>query len=194
MNKPTIHTDITNEERDLFRTMMSDVKPLQPSTCDISESKQKSKATVKKKQHLDKAVSFQKSETHLVTALEWTRTPEPIAGEATITFQRTGLQRKLLIQFRQGKLPIHATLDLHKHTRDQAITATDHFLLHCQQHNYRFVRIIHGKGHCSSPEAPVIKNLLNHYLRSHPAVLAFHSSKPKHGGAGALYVIVKGGI
>lgn len=185
--------NITPDERALFRSEMSFVKPMHHnhSTIVLDTPARTPSITIKKPIQSQPAINQRDSYSSDKTTLALHHSQPTISGETTIQFQRTGLQRKLLIQFRQGKLPIHATLDLHKHTSEEAIAATSHFLIHCQQHSYRFVRIIHGKGLCSSPDAPIIKNLLNRYLRAHPGVLAFHSSKAKHGGTGALYVMVK---
>ena len=56
--------------------------------------------------------------------------------------------------------------------------------------NSKIILVIHGKsGKDSSP--PVIKNLVNSYLRQMPEVLAFYSAQPKDGGTGAVYVLLK---
>jgi len=53
------------------------------------------------------------------------------------------------------------------------------------------VRIIHGKGYGSREQAPVLKNSLNSWLRQHPDVLAFSSTRPEHGGTGAVHVLLR---
>ncbi len=111
-----------------------------------------------------------------------------VQGETIISFAKSGVQPKRVSQIRQGKIRIEATLDLHEHTSDEAIHATENFLKHCQNNGFRTVCIIHGKGIYSNDNKPVIKNLLNHYLRQHPLVLAFHSEKKN---AGALIVLLK---
>jgi DNA-nicking Smr family endonuclease len=122
---------------------------------------------------------------------DFTKKQPDIAGEDVIAFSRPGLQNKRFTQLRQGKSRIEATLDLHQHTSDEAIRATDNFLKQSHLNHLRSVCIIHGKGNYSADNKPIIKNLLNHYLRKHPLVLGFHSTKNKHGGAGAIYVLIK---
>jgi DNA-nicking Smr family endonuclease len=51
--------------------------------------------------------------------------------------------------------------------------------------------IVHGKGYRSRNRLPVIKTLLDRWLRECSQVLAFHSAQPKHGGSGAVYVLLK---
>lgn len=115
----------------------------------------------------------------------------PVTGTDILSFNKPGLQHKKFTQLKQGKLKIEATLDLHEHTTDQALRATDDFLQRCQYNNLRTVCIIHGKGLFSADNKPVLKNLLNQYLRDHPAVLAFHSAKHNRGGTGAIVILLK---
>jgi DNA-nicking Smr family endonuclease len=96
-----------------------------------------------------------------------------------------------MTQLKQGKMRTEATLDLHRHTIDEAIQAADDFLIRCQNRGFKTVCIIHGKGHFSADNKPVLKNVLNNYLRSHPCVLAFHSAKNNQGGTGAMIVMIK---
>ncbi len=55
---------------------------------------------------------------------------------------------------------------------------------------HRCLLIIHGKG-SHNGKAPVLKNLVRHWLPQFPQVLAFHSALTRDGGAGALYVLLK---
>ena len=100
-------------------------------------------------------------------------------------FARTGLQQKNIKKLRQGKMPIAARLDLHGMTIPEAEDALEEFLLMCQQEELRSVLIIHGKG------AGIIKNAINTWLRDYPDTLAFSSAKPKDGGLGAVYLLLR---
>lgn len=190
---------ISDEERQLFRNAVSDVKPLkqtrQPkkSKIKIKDAEIKNtETTPPPEKKTIKQVRVRPSEPFKEKiTFQFTEKQSEITGEDKITFSRSGLQHKRFTQLRQGKISIEATLDLHRHTIDEAIHATDHFLKQCHQKNLRSLCIIHGKGHYSTDNKPVIKNLLNHYLRQHPLVLAFHSTKNKHGGTGAIYVLIK---
>jgi len=118
-------------------------------------------------------------------------TIEKVASEAVLTYSQPHLHRNLYRQMKRGTLSIEATLDLHQHTADEAVHKTTHFLQTCRERNIRWVLIIHGKGSFSKKGVPVLKSLLNKWLRTKPYVLAFHSAQPKDGGAGALYVLLK---
>ena len=50
--------------------------------------------------------------------------------------------------------------------------------------------ILHGKGDRSSTPA-LLKSYVNKWLPALPQVMAFHSAQRHHGGAGAMYVLLK---
>lgn len=112
------------------------------------------------------------------------------AGE-TLYYARTGLQHRLLQRLRRGQLPDEAELDLHGMTIVAAQHEVARFLSYCGAHGMRTVRIIHGKGHGSREQSPVLKNLINDWLRQRHEVLAFCSSRPDQGGTGAVNVLLR---
>jgi DNA-nicking Smr family endonuclease len=63
--------------------------------------------------------------------------------------------------------------------------AAARFHRRCAQHGHGCVRIIHGKGHQSDSSAPVLKNLVDQWLRLRSDVLAFHSAPPAQGARSA---------
>ncbi len=117
----------------------------------------------------------------------------PVHGDCptVLDFARGGVQPNTLKKLRQGKLAIESELDLHGMTVEQARTTLLRFLEECRQFEYRCVCIVHGKGYSSPDNRPVIKPLLNRWLRDATEVLAFHSALPKHGGGGSLYVLLR---
>lgn len=96
-------------------------------------------------------------------------------------------QQQLL---KSGQIRWQARLDLHRMTIDKARTALCDFILSTYKKNLHCVLIIHGKGSAHG-EPPILKNHVNHWLKQIPQVLAFHSTPPRDGGAGALYVLLK---
>ncbi len=107
-----------------------------------------------------------------------------------LQFSRSGIQHSLLKRLRQGRLTIEHRLDLHGLTIAQAREELILFLHECETRNLRHVLIIHGKGF-RSKAAPVIKPMIDRWLRVAPPVLAFHSALPADGGSGAVYVLLK---
>lgn len=116
---------------------------------------------------------------------------EAVDGEETLQFNRGGLQHKLLQNMRRGQVTIQASLDLHGLTMEQAEIILHEFIADCCQRGKRWICLVHGKGHYSPEGKPILKNWANQWLREHPQVLAFHSARPKDGGTGALYVLLK---
>ena len=109
---------------------------------------------------------------------------------AILSFSRSGLQHKVLKKLRQGKNPIEHALDLHGLTVEQARKELLEFLGECEAAGVSHAIIVHGKGF-RSKEKPVIKPMVNRWLRAVDNVLAFHTAQPKDGGSGAVYVLLK---
>jgi DNA-nicking Smr family endonuclease len=108
----------------------------------------------------------------------------------TLSFSRSGLQHKVLKKLRQGKHPIEHALDLHGLTVIEARKALVTFLEECEVAGIRHAIIVHGKGF-RSKDKPIIKPMVNRWLRATDRVLAFHSAQPKDGGSGAIYLLLK---
>ena len=107
-----------------------------------------------------------------------------------LSFARSGLQYSVLKKLRQGKFPIEHELDLHGLTVEQARRELQAFLGECEAVGIRNAIIVHGKGF-RSKEKPVIKPMVNRWLREVDNVLAFHSAQPRDGGSGAVYVLFR---
>ena len=107
-----------------------------------------------------------------------------------LSFSRSGLQHKVLKKLRQGKHPIEHALDLHGLTVKQARNELLEFLGECEAAGVSHAIIVHGKGF-RSIDKPVIKPMVNRWLRAVDNVLAFHSAQAKDGGNGAVYVLLK---
>lgn len=93
-------------------------------------------------------------------------------------------------KLQQGEVHWQSSLDLHGCTLQQASLLVKPHLRDCRQHNDKYTLIIHGKG-LQSEQRPLLKNALATWLPSDPRILGFYSAQPKHGGTGALYVLLK---
>ena len=111
--------------------------------------------------------------------------------EDFLEFMRPGIQKSYLKQIRNGKINVEDDVDLHGYRRDDARKTLLEFLDHAQHQSFKLVRIVHGKGYHSDDSQPVLKAMVNKWLKSIPAVLAFVSAIPKDGGTGAVYVLLK---
>jgi DNA-nicking Smr family endonuclease len=116
---------------------------------------------------------------------------EPLQSGDLLQFARGGVQPHALRNMRRGRVDVGATLDLHGLTAAHAQNALRHFIERCQAQGHRYVRVVHGKGRNTRDAPPVIKSIVNHWLREQPQVLAFCSAPPQDGGVGAVYVMLK---
>jgi len=117
--------------------------------------------------------------------------PELIESGDTLSFRADGIQDGVWRRLRRGAYRVRADLDLHGLNRNAAHAAVSEFLADCQDHDVRCVRIVHGKGNRSPNTGPVIKTLLDGWLRRRKDVLAFCSARPHDGGTGAVYVLLR---
>ena len=107
-------------------------------------------------------------------------------------FVRPGLQQKLVKRLRRGQIPIAAEADLHGTRLHEARVLLEGFLRDCRTEGLRCVRVIHGKGLGSRDGRAVLKWEVDRWLRGHDGVMAFCTAQPRHGGTGAVYVLLKG--
>ncbi len=117
--------------------------------------------------------------------------PELIESSDTLSYRGPGLQDSVWRKLRRGAYRVRAELDLHGMNRGDAQLAVSMFLAECQSRDVRCVRIIHGKGNRSPNTGPVIKTLLDSWLRRRSDVIAFCSARPHDGGTGAVYVLMR---
>lgn len=107
-----------------------------------------------------------------------------------LSFCRPGLQQRTFQDLRRGRLAIDMDLDLHGLTAKLAQKELEDFFQFCHRHRYKCVLIIHGKGY-GSENQPVLKRLVDVWLREREDVLAFCSATSRDGGTGACYALLK---
>lgn len=119
--------------------------------------------------------------------------PDPDTFESgdTLIYRAPGIQDTVWKRLRRGGYMRQAELDLHGLNRDRAKLAIVAFLARCADRDHRCVRIIHGKGNGSPNSGPVLKRLLDGWLRKRRDVLAFATARPEDGGTGAVYVLLR---
>jgi DNA-nicking Smr family endonuclease len=167
------------EDEDLFRQAMRNVTPLKP------DNRVRHRPEPRKPPPRQPDTAAAEMQHHFTGAMLDETCPE------LLQFERPGgAQKSVLKKLRNGKLPIDSTLDLHGLTVEEARLQLIDFMEECRQFGYRHVIIVHGKGF-RSQEKPVIKPMVNRWLQQSDEVLAFYSARPKHGGTGAVYVLLR---
>ena len=174
---------MTEDNDDLFRQSIGNIKPLKKQTDTLTHQTSK-KAAVPRQFIADE----QKVMDDLLSD---DLLPEDLETGESLYFAQTGLQHKVLRKLKRGQYRIEDELDLHGYTRPEARKVLIAFLQHSKQQSFQCVRIIHGKGRRTYDAAPVLKAAVNKWLRQRNEVLAFSSARPEHGGTGALYVLLK---
>jgi len=106
---------------------------------------------------------------------------------------REGLDRRKAERLSRGKLPIEATLDLHGLRQAEAHRRLEAFLTDSQAAGKRCILIVTGKGQ-HKEEAGVLRSAVPRWLNEAPnraRVISFDYAQPRHGGSGALYVLLR---
>lgn len=105
-----------------------------------------------------------------------------------------GFDANVLRKLRAGEFSTQAHVDLHGLTRDEAKAALERFVQKARVAGHRCVLVVTGRGLHSKDQVPVLKAGVQQWLsrgRLTKHVLAFCTARPKDGGAGAVYVLLR---
>jgi DNA-nicking Smr family endonuclease len=173
---------ISKEDKELFRSQMKSVTPLNKPLKRASSPAKAAVVPVKKRREVEKPVDSINFLSDYI--------PEPVLSESVLSYALPSMPFMRLRSLKKGQIPWQGRLDLHGYTVEQARQALMQFIPNQVVQDKNCVLIIHGKGgHLG--EAPVLKNMLNKWLPQFNEVLAYHSALPKDGGHGAVYVLLK---
>ncbi len=129
------------------------------------------------------------------------RPPRPAEAAKPVVLERRKARR-----IARGRTEIEARLDLHGMTQDEAHTALTRFIHRCAAGGLRTVLVITGKGGEARDETGeaglpygkrergVLRRNVPRWLASaelKPLVISFSSAHIRHGGDGALYVMLR---
>lgn len=113
-----------------------------------------------------------------------------ITSESKISYGLESLSSSHQTRIQKGEVKIDAKIDLHGLDRFEAQERLQRFISHAKVHHNRYLLVIHGKGG-KHGDIPILKQHIFYFLKLCPHILALQSAHPKHGGTGALYVILK---
>lgn len=114
-----------------------------------------------------------------------------VTAEEALYWARDGVQEGQMRKLKAGQIGFEGSLDLHGLSVEKAREQLWDFLAEATRHEIRCVRVTHGKSAKLDGRRPMIKSHVNTWLRQHPQVLGFCSCLPRHGGTGAVYVMLK---
>jgi DNA-nicking Smr family endonuclease len=183
MTAPTDDRNNADEDLREFRRAVADVRPLEPrrSTPRVQRFAPKPVA------RFARAARAEVLEESLDPHVDAARSE----GGDSISFRRPMVPEDVLRRLKRGQYSVEAAIDLHGLGRHAAHDALRNFLAECVARNLRCVRVIHGKGLRSGPGGPVLKHVVDHWLRRLDNVVAFASARPVDGGTGAVYVLLR---
>jgi DNA-nicking Smr family endonuclease len=116
--------------------------------------------------------------------------PQPSRPEPPLD-RFAGIDRANAERLKRGRRPIEARLDLHGLTQAEAHHALSRFIAGSRAVGRRCVLVITGHGRFSGG---VLKQAVPRWLHEaemRPHILAISPAQPQHGGAGALYVLLR---
>jgi DNA-nicking Smr family endonuclease len=113
------------------------------------------------------------------------------ASAALDPHRPVGLDRRSWLRLKRGQLAIERTLDLHGRTQAEAHGALGSFLGAAQAAGCRSVLVVTGKG---MESGGTLRHMVPRWLNegaNRERILAFCPAQARHGGSGALYVLLR---
>jgi len=108
----------------------------------------------------------------------------------TLAWKKDGVQHEVFARLKAVKYPIEGRLDLHRLTVKEARAEVFRFFALAEAKRWRTLLIAHGRGEKSQTPAR-LKSYLAFWLGQLPQVMAYHSADQRHGGTGAVLVLLK---
>ena len=184
---------VSKAEKLLFERVLSDVKPIENvgpfsnSGQEAVKIPQRTKNTARK---------------DLSTQTKSKPSQKPLFLNNFLPGKAPGLDRSSAIKLAKGKFTIQGKLDLHGMTQRQAHAALIDFIQTSFNDRKRNLLVITGKGRPRGRDEVgvyaegkgILKSIVPKWLNEPPLqslVLAVTTSQREHGGAGALYVLLR---
>jgi DNA-nicking Smr family endonuclease len=102
-----------------------------------------------------------------------------------------GIDRRNWLRLKRGKIEIEGSVDLHGLTQEQAHGQLARFLADAQGAGLRAVLVVTGKG---GLQGGVLRHMVPRWLNEGhncQRILAIAPAQPRHGGSGALYLLLR---
>jgi DNA-nicking Smr family endonuclease len=123
------------------------------------------------------------------------RRPEPAVprphARALDPQRPVDLDRRTWLRLKRGRVELDQTLDLHGQTQERAHQQLRSFIADAHARGSRCVLVVTGKG---LETGGTLRHMVPRWLNEEPnraRVLAFSPAQPRHGGGGALYVLIR---
>jgi DNA-nicking Smr family endonuclease len=116
--------------------------------------------------------------------------PRPYA-RALDPHRPVDLDRRTWLRLKRGHVELDQTLDLHGQTQERAHQRLRAFVADAHARGSRCVLIVTGKG---LESGGILRHMVPRWLNEEPnraRVVAYSPAQPRHGGSGALYVLLR---
>ena len=184
---------VSKAERLLFEKVLSDVKPIE-NDGPLSNSGQEAVKIPRRTKNTTRK--------DLSTQTKSKPSQKPLFLNNFLPGKAPGLDRSSAIKLAKGKFTIQGRLDLHGMTQRQAHAALIDFIQTSFNDRKRNLLVITGKGRPRGRDEVgvyaegkgILKSIVPKWLNEPPLqslVLAVTTSQREHGGAGALYVLLR---
>ena len=181
---------MSDDEQRLFLDEMSDVVPLRREARVRSRGKSAGQdASLARRR--EAATRNARDDGNILTEDGLAITP--LDPWYVLDFKRPGVQNGVFRKLKQGRYEAEARLDLHRMTAAIARRELFEFIRDSVRLGIRSAIIVHGKGESRAERerSSILKGCTDHWLRQLEDVQAFHSAQPRHGGTGAVYVLLR---
>jgi DNA-nicking Smr family endonuclease len=176
--------DTTDADRAALEAALADVKPLRRGPGEPARTREPGAAAAAAARLTRRAQEAARTGDAL---FEIVTSGERVEGVAV------GVDRAWLRRLRAGDVRVEARVDLHGLNARSAHGTVRRALADAHAEGSRCVLVVHGRG-VHSPEGPVLRAFLLRWLtesRVAPIVMAFASARPRDGGEGATYVLLR---
>jgi DNA-nicking Smr family endonuclease len=117
--------------------------------------------------------------------------PAPQTDDPDEDFASPGLGPREIRKLKRGEFAVEGELDVHGRTAADACASVRRFIENSRHRGHRCVCIVHGRGLHSEGKASILKPRVRECLRASSSVLGYASAPRFHGGAGAVYVLLR---
>lgn len=178
-----------NSDDEAFREAMADVAPLKRDKRVHRDSRAPAGDARSLQARRQAAAQEREADPNPLTDTQ----VQPLDAWYVLDFKRPGVQNGVFRKLKQGRYEAQARLDLHRMTVERARREIYEFIAQAFEMGLRSVLVIHGRGdtRAQSERSSILKGGVNHWLRELDTVQAFHSALPRHGGTGAVYVLLR---
>ena len=178
-----------DDEDNIFQQEMSGVKPLAHANLVALRNADQRKKDSSLEERRRAAVTGPEVDRNTLSDEGLT----PLDSWFVLDYKRPGVQNGVFRKLKQGRYEPDAHFDMHRMSVAIARRELFSFVEEAQSLGLRTVLLIHGKGESKADreKSSILKACTNHWLPQLSAVQAFHSAQLRHGGTGAVYVLLQ---